>query len=278
MIPPASSALEDPKRPMNKKIILIISEPRTGSNLLTEALKLYCPFRIINEFYLSPSGFYIRPDHIPDDLPHKKLIRDDERRELAGFLNTEQDDYISLITGIRSKPIDALRKLNELVPEHLVVKIHGFQFDELNLITLGLLDLQEIQVVLLERSSRLHSYVSNQKARQFDKWHNVDTSNIKIKIDKEDFLKEQFRSLSWYADVRHNLHIRNKSYLEVNYEKDLEFINKQSFYNLFDPWFEKIKLPVTKTDYELKYFKKQNNSSIEHSISNYDEIKDLVNN
>ena len=257
---------------MNKKLILILSEPRTGSNLLNEALNLYAPMRTINEFFLS-LGFYVREDHVPPDLPHKKLIKDDERRQLFDFLNVEQENYPELIKQINQNPIDALLKLYEVIPINLVVKIHRYQLEELHLH--GLLQLPFTEVVLLERTGRLHTHVSSLKAKQFDKWHNVDTSNVKVLVNAEEFTLYQKKSIEWYNGIRQQL--SSKEYLEINYEKDVENINKEHFYSLFDPWFKKINLSVTKTNYELKYFKKQNNAPIEESILNYDEIKHLVN-
>ena len=154
-----------------------------------------------------------------------------------------------------------------------MVKIHRHQLEELHLHEL--LHLPYTEVILLERTSRLHSYVSLLKAKELDMWHNTDTSDIKVSINLEEFINEQKKSIEWYNGIRQLL--SPKDYLEINYERDLENISKEHFYNLFDAWFEKIKLPVTKTNYELKYFKKQNNTAIEHSISNFDEIKHLVN-
>lgn len=256
---------------MNKKLILILCEPRTGSNLLNEALNLYAPMRTINEFFLN-LGFYVNEDHVPADLPHKTLIKENERRELFTFLNVEQENYPELIKEINRRPVEALLKLYEVTPVNLVVKIHHHQFEENQLN--NLLDLPYVEVILLERTSRLHSYVSNLKARQFDKWHNVDTSNIQVEVNPGEFFKEKEKSINWYKYLKQRL--ASKNYLEVNYEQVLENINKEHFYNLFDPWFEKIKLPVTKTNYELKYFKKQNNAPIENSISNLEEIKHLL--
>jgi len=257
---------------MNKKLIIILCEPRTGSNLLNEALNLYAPMRTINEFFLN-LGFYVREDFVPDDLPHKTLLKKEERIQLFDFLKVEQENYPELIKKINITPVDALLKLYEVTQSNLVVKIHKHQLEELHLHEL--LHLPYTEVILLERTSRLHSHVSILKARQFDKWHNVDTSNIKVLVNAEEFIYEQEKSIEWYSGIKKQL--SSKEYLEINYEKDLENISKEHFYSLFDPWFEKIKLSVTKTNYELKYFKKQNNAPIEQSILNYDEIERIVN-
>jgi hypothetical protein len=254
-----------------KKLILILCEPRTGSNLLNEAMNLYIPIRAVNEFFLN-LGFYVREDFVPDDLLHKTLIKDHERKQLFDFLNVEQENYPELIKQINRTPIQAVKKLYEIIPGNLVIKIHRHQLEELKLHEF--LELPYVEVILLERSNRLDSYVSLLKAKQFDKWHNVDTSNIKVSINIDEFIYERDMSFNWYKEMRQRL--SSKDYLEVNYELDLENINKESFYALFDPWFERIKLPVYKSNYELQYFSKQNKSPVEQSILNLDEIKHLI--
>jgi hypothetical protein len=112
------------------------------------------------------------------------------------------------------------------------------------------------------------------KARQLEKWHNIDTSNIKVHVNPQDFTREQQISIDWYKKLREQL--ASKHYLEVNYERDLENLNIVHLYELFDPWFEKINIPVNKSNYKLKYFKKQDKTPIENSILNYSEVKKLI--
>ena len=79
---------------MTKKLILILCEPRTGSNLLCEAMESYTDLQCINEFYLSPYfGLYVRQDHIPDDLPHKDLLTLEQQTCLFKFLNVKLNNF-----------------------------------------------------------------------------------------------------------------------------------------------------------------------------------------
>jgi hypothetical protein len=254
-----------------KKIILILCEARTGSNLLCEALNLYAPMRTVNEFFLE-IGFYINENHVPDDLPHKNMFRPWEKEQLFNFLNVELNDWPELIKQINKNPIGAMNKINQIVPQTVAIKVHKEQFEKLNL--KEIIHEPYVEIILLERSNRLHSYVSLLKGRQIDKWYGVDTSDIKVTVNPAGFIIEQQRSLNWYKEIRELL--GSKNYLEVNYEKDLSNINKTSFYALFDPWFEKIKLPVNKSNYELQFYSKQDKQPIENSILNYDVIKNTL--
>lgn len=254
-----------------KKLILILSEPRTGSNLLCEALNLYSQMRTVNEFFMD-LGHYINENHIPDDLPHRSMFKPHEREQLFDFLNVKLNDWPELIKQINKNPIGAMNKINEIVPATVVIKVHLDHYEKLNL--KEIIHEPYIEVILLERSSRLHSFVSLLKGRQINKWYGVDTSDIKVNVDPKEFIREQQRSLNWFKEVRESL--SSKNYLEVNYEKDLSNVNKESFYALFDPWFEKIKLSVNKSTYELQFYSKQDKQFIETSIMNYAEVKDLI--
>ena len=93
---------------MTKKLILILCEPRTGSNLLCEAMESYVDLQCINEFYLSPHiNLYVKENQIPDDLPHKRLTRQ-QQHKLFELLNVEDGDYFDLLVNIYKQPIDSL--------------------------------------------------------------------------------------------------------------------------------------------------------------------------
>jgi hypothetical protein len=257
---------------MNKKLILILCEPRTGSNLLCEAMESYVDLQCINEFYLSPYfGLYVRQDHIPDDLPHKDLLTLEQQECLFKFLNVEPNDYYNLLVNIYKEPITSLIELYNVTDKTLVVKIMRKHFEDLGLDKL--LELPFVEVILLERSNKLEEYVSHRKAIEHDKWYNVDTSNLKVTVDIEKFLEKKKQSSHWYSILRHKLN----NCLELNYEKDLQDFDQSQFCEKFNSWLTHIGVAINKTNHRMKFFKKQNNAPIEQSISNYDEIKHLVN-
>lgn len=258
----------DQKHQMDKKLILILCEPRTGSNLLVEALNLYSELQPINEFYLSPNvNLYIRPDHIPEDLPHKVLLTEEQRHHLENYLNVDSGDYFNLIKKIYEDPINSLLELYKVSTKTLVVKIHHEQYEEAKL--QGLLDLSFVKVILLERSSKLHAFVSHQKARQFDTWYGTDTSNIKVTVDIDKFLAKQKWSFDWYAKLRDTI---SDDMLEVNYERDLAQFDQTSFCTAIESWLTKIGIATTRSNYKMHFFKKQNLAPLKNSIENYAEV------
>jgi hypothetical protein len=258
---------------MNKKLILILCEPRTGSNLLCEAMESYVDLQCINEFYLSPYiNLYVKENQIPDDLPHKRLTQQ-QQDKLFTFLNVENSDYFNLLVSIYKQPIESLVELYNATDKTLVVKIMHKHFKDLSLDKL--LDLPFVEVIVLDRSNKLEEYVSHRKAIEFNKWYNADTSDLKITVDIDKFLERNHLSLDWYKQIR--LMLSNKHYLELNYENDLQHFDHDEFCKMFDSWLLKIGVDIKKTKHKMKFFKKQNNSSVKNSILNYDDIVNRLN-
>jgi hypothetical protein len=259
---------------MNKKLILILCEPRTGSNLLCEAIESYSNLQCINEFYLSPYlGLYVRKDHIPNDLPHKNILTQEQQNHLFNFLDI--NDHYDMLVNIYKSPVESLVELYNITTKTLVVKIMRRHYEELKLDSL--LDLPYTEIIVLERSNKLEEYVSHIKAIEFDKWFNTDTSDIKVKVDIDKFLEKRNLSQTWYTKIRQHFISNKKHYLELNYEKDLLNFNQDDFCKMFDDWLLKINVNVNKTNHRMKFFKKQNNAPIEQSILNYNEVSRVYN-
>lgn len=253
---------------MNKKLILILTEPRTGSYLLNEALNFYS-LHPVGEFFDNPKWYEAQENPV---FAYEMYLNSDQLTGLFDFLKVEHGNHLELIKQVNLNPIDSAIKLYEMSSRSLVIKIHDFQFERFQLDRL--LDLPYVEIIILQRSNRLARYISHIKAEQTDIWQSMDTSNMQVVVDREDFMKTEQESNNWFEKIKQR--VASKDYLEVNYEKDLENIDKEQFYKLFDSWFEKINLSVTKTNYKLKFNKKQNKSKLQYSILNYKEIKDLI--
>jgi LPS sulfotransferase NodH len=214
---------------MNKKLILILTEPRTGSYLLNEAFNFYslCP---VGEFFLNPAS-YQSPEL--SKLAYELYLNSEQLTGLFNFLKVEHDNRLELIKQINLNPIDSVRKLYEISQRSLVIKIHDFQFERYQLDEL--LDLPYVEVIILQRSNRMARYISHLKAEKTDIWHTKDTSSMQVVVDREHFIKTELESSNWFKKIKQR--VSSKDYLEINYERDLENINKEHFYKLIDPCF-----------------------------------------
>ena len=253
---------------MNKKLILILTEPRTGSYLLNEALNFYS-LHPVGEFFDNPKFYENKENPV---FAYERNLNSDQLSGLFNFLKVEHGNHLELIKQVNLNPIDSAIKLYEISSRSLVIKIHDFQFERYQLDQL--LDLPYVEIIILQRSNRIARYISHIKAEQTDIWQSIDTSSMQVVVNREDFIKKEQLSNNWFEKIKQR--VSSKDYLEVNYERDLENIDKEHFYKLFDSWFEKINLSVTKTNYKLKMSKKQNKSKLQYSILNYKEIKDLI--
>lgn len=253
---------------MNKKLILILTEPRSGSYLLNEALNFYS-LHPVGEFFANPEWYEIQKN---PKFSYEILFNKEQLAGLFNFLKVEDGDFLELVKQVNLKPIESAIKLYEVSPHSVVIKIHDYQFERFQLDRL--LDLPYVEIIILQRSNRMARYVSHLKAEQNNIWVSVDTSNMQVVVDREDFIKKEQLSNNWFEKIKQR--VSSKDYLEVNYERDLENLDKEHFYKLFDTWFEKINLSVTKTNYKLKFLKKQNKSTLQYGIVNYKEIKDLI--
>ena len=253
---------------MNKKLILILTEPRTGSTFLNEALNLYSVYPT-GEIFQDHTLFEGQED---PEFHFNTLLQNNLSVKLFDFLKVEQGNFVEFIKQMNLNPINFLLKLYEISPSSVVVKLHKFQAESFQIDKI--LDLPFVEIIILERSNRLARYTSLMIAMEMNKWAGIDTSDKQVVIDRERFIQTEEESKNWFNVIKHQCSLKN--YLEINYERDLENFNVEHFYKLFDTWFKKINLIVIKTDYEVRRFEKQNRSPLQYSIINYKELEDFI--
>lgn len=247
------------------KNIIIFAEPRTGSNLLCEVFHQYTSVKVFYEFFIN---FVDKKD-----IPHYTTMSEFERNffaKCAGIPN----DITSFITFLRAYPYRSLMLLDAIFKKYKIIKIHDFIFDNLNMEFL--LDDPETKFILLNRTSKIKQYISNQQADYLKQWHHADTSNIKITVDAEKFLKFKQASVEWYSRIENLLIEKNHNFLRVNYEEDLENIDQDLLTSKINNWLESNGISSATNDYKLNFFKKQNLASPEETITNYQEIQHLI--
>jgi hypothetical protein len=250
------------------KIIIVVSEPRTGSCLLTEVFGLYSPVWTMHEFFCSI-------DHDPD-MEDTFLAR---KIEAIGH-NKKYEKLFDLIPPtqfeINANAKDVLRTIRQVADDNqvVVIKIQSYQF--------GILDLNElcklpfVEVVFLKRNNILNSYISDRQANKIKTWHNVNTNNIRIRIDVDEFIRYKKVSDKFNKFVELTINSLGKNALRVEYKRDLENFSEKSFYAMVDPWIDQIGLDLDKVKGRTIPFVKQRTVSIENCVENYEEVKDLV--
>jgi hypothetical protein len=247
------------------KNIIILSEARTGSNLLCEIFFSYNSVRVLNELFIN----FVNEQ----DTPHYKLMSTFERNLFFKYFSIEDKTITGLIHFLNNNPKISLELFDKLYTKYKLVKVHNFIFEKIRLEFL--LDDPETKFILLNRTSKIKQYVSDQVARQLQEWHSIDTSNVKIKIDANDFLKFKQESIEWYTKIESMLVEKNHNFLRINYEEDLENIDQEQLSLKINSWLDLNGIPSHNNDYKLHIFKKQNLTNLEQIITNYQEIQHL---
>jgi len=225
---------------MMGKVIVVIGEARTGSNLVMDALNSYDPILNLYEFFpRSDIDFAQGPDY------------SNAKNAVTLMANLEIEDTV------------------------VCMKIQSYQL--LNLMTNDInkiLSFPHVEVILLERI-KLSAWVSGLQAQKTLQYGFFNTNEVLIDFEPHGFLDYYKKSTNFYRYIRGKLSDLNKNYLEMSYEKDLEDFSYEKFHTLIDPWLENTGIELGKKHHELK-FTKQRTVPIEQCINNYNEQKILI--
>ena len=241
--------------------IVILSQPRTGSNLLSRVLGNFPPFRELSEFFITESDAKNVDQSI---LPYNVFLSNSEFDVLKYLLKTDTENFLNVV----HKDINhTIHKLDLLIPHTKIFKIQNHQITDIQLKTL--LDNPTLKFIVLERKDKLKQYASNVVAGKVKQFF----SNIKININVDEFNKFNDASIKWYINLRQMLTEKNINFLNIVYEDDLEFIDEVKLAEKIKTWLNQVQIPYSKYSSRPLYFFKQNNQPIEETILNFRELK-----
>jgi len=251
---------------MAAKIIFVLSKGRTGSTLLCKLLTHYKNVINFNEALTSESSDLFYTDLKFLCVLYEKFgIRYEDELKLKFF-----DEPIQIISTIS----------DYYTEDTIVLKLHLSELRILEDENMDwILSQPNHRFILLERADYLQTYVSEEIARQEDAWHDEDTSDIKIKIDVPEFLRQFRVNMNQFNRIKTKLNYYDTDYLSFEYDKDLKNYNKDDFFNLVDPWVKRTGLDLQFGDPPIITTKKQNsNEDIFDNIINHEEIREVVKN
>lgn len=239
--------------------VIILSDPRTGSNYLTEFFFKYNEFRILSEFYLEVNVYD------KDLIGHLTFLTSDELQKFYNYYKIN-NDIISLLKRIREDSITADNLLNKVIPNYKILKIHRRSIQKFNLEFM--LEKYE-NFIWLTRNDILAQFVSREIAIKTGKWHRSNTSSEKIMIDVSKFLeyKENYTKNLSYKNL-----LTSKNVLEINYEHDLCNPDENHVFQKISKWLNKINISFTTNNYKLNFFNKQNNNCLSNTILNWHDV------
>jgi hypothetical protein len=240
---------------MEKKIILLLSMARCGTNYLTSLMHR---FKNINA---NAEIFHKHNIHCNTEIltKLKQNLNDKELRDL-----------------IDNDPLNYIRKIKDVVDEdYIFFKMFDSHFyrviNDDNIKNF----LKEISLVLIVDRNPLDIFISKKKADKIKKWSQVDTSSVKIDFEIKEYESFLNRKQTWFDKIDKMIHESNIPTLKLNYEtisEKSDSDNIKYFANEFSN--NKMNLSFYSLPVDnVKHFKQDKSKNLCEKIENYDSIK-----
>ena len=248
--------------------IVILSQPRTGSNLISRLLGNFSPFRELNEFFMTEDDTTkIDQSHLQKNV----FLSRSEFLFLKFLLKTDNENFVK---SVHADINHTLKSLDEIIKHTKICKIQNHQITEDQLEQL--LDNPTLKFIVLERKDKLKQYASTLVIDQIKQFFRVDTSDIRINIDPKQFSNFKDRAELWYINLKQKLKNKNINFLDLVYENDIEFIDESKLLEKIKIWLDQEQIYYSEyTSRDLYYFK-QNKTPIEETVLNYKELRSLL--
>lgn len=240
---------------MEKKIILLLSMARCGTNYLTSLMHR---FKNINA---NAEIFHKHNIHCNEEIltKLKQTLNDEELRDL-----------------IDNDPIDYIRKIKNVVDEdYIFFKMFDSHFyrviNDNNIKNF----LKELSLVIVVDRNPLDIFISKKKADKIKKWSQVDTSNVKIDFDINEYKSFLNRKHTWFDKIDKMIHELDIPSIKLNYETISEKSDSDNI-KYFANEFSKNKMHLSSYSlpvHNVKHFKQDKSKNLCEKIENYDSIK-----
>lgn len=179
-------------------------------------------------------------------------------------------------------PYEYIQFIDENVPDkYLFSKIQiPYLIQKHDDLIKKILSYKNCKLIIVKRNL-LDSYISEKKAEMANKWSKVDTTDMKITINPEEYVKYYSRINSAYIKIINIIKSLNKEYLIINYDDiHKNNINDREKTNIIISKLKTINLnlEINNTKYEKMefLFLQDKNKDICEKISNYDELKSYL--
>jgi hypothetical protein len=239
----------------DKKLITCISLPRSGTNFIFNTI-----LRKINNFNVNLELF-----------SNSETIRKKTINKKYYYPDLEKKDSLDIIEYLINKE-----------EKYLIHKIFRamfcndyFDIDLLNIII-------KSNFIFFIKRNFLDIYISEKKAKITNKYVGLDTSNIKIYFDINDFNNHLEYYKIWFQIAKQKCYEVNKTFIILDYDEIIKLENEIEMINFVYDKF----LSLTNDNLSLnmnykhnyKMTKQDNAKSYEDKIENYEEVKDFISN
>lgn len=244
--------------------ILVFFIYRTGSSFIMQALNSCLGAKIFGDY-----GEILTPSEIRQTGFANTIDIDDSG--LANYAVNNIEGYLRYLSSISDPNAIICSKISLFQLEHHI-KNKTIQFR-------NIISKPNTKIIILKRNL-LDVYVSLKKANETKKWGWVDTTNIKININPEEYMKWYSETNELYDNLITNLISLNKSFITVNYE-ELNMINtdlNKVKLILSKLYANEINLRLSYSKFQSTNFLIKQDRNLKHKdkIENYNEIRDLM--
>ena len=199
--------------PNSSNKYVIFSFPRTGSSLLTALLRSHYDIvslsEIFNTIHKHPSQNYTDKDIDLD-------------RKLFYSKHTRSRDYLKYIWSTNQNR------------STIGFKIFGGHLCLQDVVDIFIKESPQVKKIILFRSDLLSEFVSDRIAKEMSSWHSVDTSNMKVKVNYENFLIWRNHVSSFYRILASEITKASQEYFLIEYNRDIRDMTKlnRTLFNL----------------------------------------------
>ena len=247
-------------------IVTILGYPRTGTNYLLCFIRKYFPNFNVNFEIYNPIKCFMNEDYLQEMLDDFKLAPNiTNENKLVSLAHSYPIHFINQLKDIGKEDVLIYKIFPEHLPPHKVEKL------------LNISDL-----VIVNQRNILDTYISLEKAKDLvhqnvpNPWIKINTSNLKINFEENNFRLEREKYESWYEKNLEYLQEKNIPFVRLNYESfhELNNLEKQKF--LQGIWLKYLPpdLSVLEERDSEMLEKQDTSTSYEEKISNYEEVKE----
>lgn len=241
----------------DKKLITFIGLARSGTNfILNNLLKKIFEFNINLEIYARDEKVIkncIHPKYYINDLEKK-----DSFEIIKYLLNHAKEKFV----------------IHKIFP-HMFIDDNK-SYNQQKLIELIIFS----NYIIFIKRNLLDVFISEKKTHITNKWIHIDTSNIKIHFDIDEFNKYIKNYKEWFRYTKQKCIELDKPFINIDYDELMTIENDNDrVLHIVTKMKGIIKDELTINDKSFNYITKQDKAeSYEDKIENYEEVKDFISN
>ena len=241
----------------------IIGLARSGTSCLNKLFNNFSDSNISNNYEIfNENNPYYKKNLLKKICTYYK-INESQVNEIISFLiKNDPDKYFNnYMNNIISENI----KIFKLLEHQLTIEN---QFKIIN----------NVNFIFILKRNYLDTFISDRKAKQINKYANVDTSDISININLNEYNLFVKKKEEWFNKIINYLNTNNKKYKIIDYDEFYNLNINQKMNLLKDILKDNLNLNLSLNEKLIEELQKQDTcNDYKQKISNYEEVKSILN-